>query len=67
MKRDKQAIRAALTQSHGINFNQDVHTLSGDQRRACMDAAKACGYRVSRSSYFTLGSAFFVYLTKGQS
>ena len=64
MKRDKAALRAALVASHGINFAQDVFTLSHSQRVALVDAAKECGYRKSISSNPTLGGAFFQYLAK---
>lgn len=64
MKRDKQAIRAALVVSDKIDFTADVFALSHSQRCALRDAAKAHGYRKSITSCLSTGAAFFVYLVK---
>lgn len=61
----KQAIRVHLQRVAGIAFNADVHTLSFAQRDALATMAKAVSWRKSISSPMSLGSAFFVYLSRG--
>lgn len=66
MKKDKALMRAAVVARTGpIDWRADVHTLTNSQRVDLTEIAKQFGYRKSTSSYFSLGAAFFVYLSKG--
>jgi hypothetical protein len=60
----KDAVRKELAASHGIDWTQNVFTLSQSQRTALHDMAKAVGYRKPVSSYFSLGTAYFNYLAR---
>lgn len=61
----KQAARAHLTTEHGVTFGHGPHLLTWAQRDALSTLAKAVCWRKSISSSLSLGSAFYVYLSRG--
>lgn len=60
----KVAIRDYL-KSHGVAFAADVHTLSWEHRQLIATVAKCVGYRKPIGAAFSLGSAYYVYLSRG--
>lgn len=62
----KGAVREHLFDSHGVKFDQDAHTLSSAARSALADMAKVCGFRKPINCAYTLGIAFYLYLSRGE-
>jgi hypothetical protein len=62
----KVAIRDYL-KAQGVDFaaHTDVHTMSWEHRQLVATVAKAVGFRKSIGSPFSLGTAYFVYLSRG--
>lgn len=64
----KVAVREHLFDSHGVQFSEKTspHTLSGAARSALADMAKVCGFRKPINCAYTLGIAFYLYLSRGE-
>lgn len=60
----KAAIRKHF-EARGLSFDLDPHAVPFSMRGELADMAKAVGYRKSISSCLSLGSAFYVYLSRG--
>lgn len=61
---NKATTRNNLSQSHGIDFTADFHTLSSAQCEALADTAREVGYRKPRDANGSTGRYFFAYLNR---
>jgi hypothetical protein len=62
----KVAIRDYLkAQGVAISADIDPHTMSWEHRQLVATVAKAVGFRKAIGSPFSLGTAYFVYLSRG--
>jgi hypothetical protein len=61
---NKTVLRNGLSQSYGINFSEDFHTLNSSQVEAILEAAKSWGYRKPKNANGSRARCFFAYLAR---